>query len=57
MERCNLLIEGRPSDWMFGQIRGSVVLYPINQWGKQVLNNSQEHIIFLNSQGDYEIME
>ena len=57
MERCNLLIEGRPSDWMFGQIRGSVVLYPINQWVKQILNNSQEHILFLNSQGDYEIIE
>jgi len=57
MERCILLIDGRPSEWMSGQIRSSIVLYPVNQWVKQFLNDNYEYTLQLNPQGEYEIIQ
>ena len=56
IERCELLIDERPSNWVIGQIRGSVLLYPINQWVKQILNQSEEYSLVKNSQGEYELI-
>ena len=53
IERCELLIDERPSTWQIDRIRGTVVLYPINQWVKRILNQSENYVLSKNSAGEY----